>query len=186
MANDSIDVGPVVLVLGGSQGSEFLNQTVPLAATALAREVSVIHASGPDHFSRTAKRVTELGIMDRYSVFAYLNTEEMVDAYRKATVVVARSGGTLAELALFGLPSVLVPLPNSANDHQLHNAEEFEKMSSATILNQSQATPEAIASAIGSWLDDPSRRQVARKNLQSWDAPDAADRIVQLIKEASR
>jgi UDP-N-acetylglucosamine--N-acetylmuramyl-(pentapeptide) pyrophosphoryl-undecaprenol N-acetylglucosamine transferase len=185
VADSPVDTGPLVFVIGGSQGSKFLNETVPVAAQALPSDIRFLHACGPDHHKSTSDLVASIGQANRYEVVPYLKTEQLVDAYRKATVVIARSGGTLAELALFGLPSVLVPLPNSANDHQLHNAEEFEKMSAATILNQPLATPEKIATAVSSWLSDGAKREVASKRLREWDMPDAAERILKLIQGAA-
>jgi len=84
-------------------------------------------------------------------------------------------------------------LPSSANDHQLHNAREFEAMEAATLLWQPNdrrtiappATPEAVADAIAEWLADDSRRRRARHNLAEWDIPDATDRIVDLIRMAA-
>lgn len=189
----AIEAEPTVLVVGGSQGSEFLNQMVPRAAATGLFRARVIHASGPAHLDKTLGRKKEQGLGSEYEVFPYLETEQMLDAYRQATVVVARSGGTLAELALFGLPSVLVPLPSSANDHQLENAREFERMDAATLLWQPEdkrqpappASPEGLAQAIADWIGDTPKRAAARHNLKRWDVPDATDRIVRLIQEAA-
>jgi len=183
-AKRSVDKGSAVFVIGGSQGSSFLNETVPQAAVKSRSHVRYLHVSGPDHLQSTQARVESLGLADRYEVAPYLKTEQMLKAYSEATVVVARSGGTLAELALFGLPSVLVPLPNSANDHQAHNAEEFVEMKAATLLLQTEASPEKLASAVESWLADPERRRIAKQNLQKWDVPDAAEQIFRLIQKA--
>ena len=65
----------------------------------------------------------------------------------RVALVIGRSGGTLAEYAVFRLPSVLVPLPTSADDHQLHNAKEFVEMGAATLVPEAEATPQALATA---------------------------------------
>ena len=176
----------LVFVVGGSQGSAFLNETVPQAARQMPGTTRFLHACGPDHLKSTSERVDKLELGERYRVVPYLQTDQMVDAYCKAKVVVARSGGTVAELALFGLPSVLVPLPNSANDHQAHNAEEFVKMNAATLLKQSEASPEALAAGISAWMTHPEKCLAASQALQEWDVPDAAERIYQLIQGAAR
>ena len=185
-AEHPIDQGHTVLIVGGSQGSEFLNQTVPKAAAISPLDVRYVHATGPDHYKATLARVEQLSLVSRYQVVPYLKTDELVEAYRTATVVIARSGGTLAELALFGLPSVLVPLPTSANDHQLHNAQEFENMNAATLLRQAEITPESMAAAVSLWLEDPLKRIEACKSLREWDVPDAADQIWKLIQGAAK
>jgi UDP-N-acetylglucosamine--N-acetylmuramyl-(pentapeptide) pyrophosphoryl-undecaprenol N-acetylglucosamine transferase len=180
------DTTDSVFVVGGSQGSAFLNSTVPKAAKNVSTHVRFLHACGPDHFKVTSELVDGLGLADRYEIVPYLKTEQMVEAYRKATVVVGRSGGTVAELALFGLPSVLIPLPDSANDHQAHNAQEFVNMNAATLLPQREASPERIAESLGGWLDDSVLRQTARMNLAAWDVPDSAGQILALIREAAK
>lgn len=172
----------LVLCIGGSQGSEFLNGCVPraFAGDALA-SARLLIASGPKNFETTQKVVDSLGIGARVTVKAYLETPEMLDAYCRATVVIGRSGGTLAELAMFGIPSVLVPLPTSAGDHQLHNAEEFVAMNAATLLNQAEATPSAVSEAALGWLESPSRRESACVALQAWDLPNATEKIYGLL-----
>lgn len=184
------DHEPTVLVVGGSQGSEFLNTVMPKAAATGRFRARVIHATGPAHIDRSRARVAEAKLGPEYETYPYLETEAMLDAYRHADVVVARSGGTVAEIAMFGLPSVLVPLPFSANDHQLENAREFEGMNAATVLWQPEdrrqpappATPEGVADAIAAWLSDAPKREAARHNLHEWDIPDATERIVRLIE----
>jgi len=185
-ATERCDDGQTVFVIGGSQGSAFLNSAVPLAALNCPPKVRFLHACGPDHEKTTVAEVEKHNLADRYRVVPYLKTEQLVEAYRSATVVIARSGGTVAELALFGLPSILVPLPGSANDHQLHNAEEFVKMNAATLLLQSEASPERLGSAISTWLAEPEMRERAQHNLQDWDVPDAAEQIFRLIQVAAR
>ncbi len=179
-----------VLVVGGSQGSEFLNQNVPPALSRV-HNIQVLHATGPKQFEATSALVEKLGAVN-YNLKPYLESSEMARAYAEADLVIARSGGTLAELAMFGLPSILVPLPTSADDHQLHNAEEFDEMHAATLLRQSTgsgnatvATPETIREATLRWQSDDEKRQVATRNLYEWDVPDATERIVKLIEAAT-
>jgi UDP-N-acetylglucosamine--N-acetylmuramyl-(pentapeptide) pyrophosphoryl-undecaprenol N-acetylglucosamine transferase len=184
---------PIVLVLGGSQGSEFLNKMMPFATAQGQFSARVLHATGPKNLETTRTRLAEAGLGSSYQTVAYLETSELAKAMQMATVVVSRSGGTLAELALFGLPSVLIPLPSSANDHQLNNAREFAEMGAATILWQPEdkrqmappATPEAVSLAIRDWIEDASKRSAASHNLKDWDIPDATERIVTLIEEAA-
>jgi len=166
-----------VVVLGGSQGSAFLNEVVPLAAT--GSKGTFLHATGPSNYASIDKHA----LPDGYRMLGYLEQDELIRGLRYAKLAVARSGGTLAELACFRLPSVLVPLPTSADDHQLWNAREFEAMGAATVLEQGQATSETMRNSIREWLEaDVSAAQNA---LAQWDCPNATEEIYGLISRAA-
>ena len=180
------DKPPMVLVVGGSQGSKFLNENVPQMAIVGGFDVRVLHLTGLANIESTRKFVSGLGISDRYEVVPFLNADEMTEAYLHSTVVIGRSGGTLAELALFGLPSVLVPLPDSANNHQFHNAMEFVGMGAATLMPQAEITPETLHQSVMAWVGNSERRNAAREVLSKWDVPDATERIVELINQAAK
>src|SRR5687768_13216618 len=111
-----------------------------------------------------------------YEVKPYLESGDMAEAYAGASLAVARSGGALAEFALFGLPSVLVPLPGAPGDHQLHNAEEFVEMGAATLHPQTTSTPERLAADIRGWLENSRRLADARQSVRSFDIADATER----------
>ncbi len=167
----------LVMVVGGSQGSAFLNGALPKAAAGLnGREF--LHATGPKNYDAVRSGRLPTG----YTVVPYLEEKELLDGYSRASVVVARSGGTLAEFACFRIPSVLVPLPSSADDHQLHNAREFEQMGAARIVEQSTATPDRLREAIQGWLIEG--REQAQEALKKWDAPDAVERIYELVSNS--
>jgi UDP-N-acetylglucosamine--N-acetylmuramyl-(pentapeptide) pyrophosphoryl-undecaprenol N-acetylglucosamine transferase len=184
-ANERRAESNLVLCVGGSQGSEYLNGSVPRAfAGESLSEAKLLLASGPKNSDSTTKIVESLELGARVKVEPYLSTEQMLDAYRRASVVVARSGSTLAEFAAFRIPSVLVPLPTSAGNHQLHNAEEFVEMKAATLLDQESATPLALAEEILGWLSDSARVAAAERALGDWDLPDATERIYDLIVQA--
>jgi UDP-N-acetylglucosamine--N-acetylmuramyl-(pentapeptide) pyrophosphoryl-undecaprenol N-acetylglucosamine transferase len=176
--------GSTIVVLGGSQGSAYLNEAVPNAVAALDLSINVIHSSGPTNFAATSARVKGLNL-ENYRVEPYLDADAMVDAYSQADLVVCRSGSTLAELAMFGIPSVLVPLPSSADRHQFHNAKEFEDMKAATMAEQEPAPFANTARAILGWLEDSKARAEAATRLKDWDVPDATERILAHIEAAA-
>jgi UDP-N-acetylglucosamine--N-acetylmuramyl-(pentapeptide) pyrophosphoryl-undecaprenol N-acetylglucosamine transferase len=170
---------PYVLGLGGSQGSQFINQVLPAAGSHFGVETEVLLATGRDNFDKVK------GAPPNVKLAPYLETAELVEAYRWATVAVARSGGTVAEFALFGIPSVLIPLPSAADNHQFFNALEFVSFGGATLLEQKDATPENLAEAIDAWHADPERAAKAREALHAWDAADATARIAGLVRKAA-
>ena len=175
---------PVAFVFGGSQGSQFLNEHMPAIAKLMKDDsIDWLHSTGPKNVDGVKKEVQALGL-EHYTCEPYLQGKAMGQAYQYATVVICRSGGSLAELAVFGLPSVLVPLPSAAANHQYHNAKEFSDMGAAIIQTEDQFEPNRFAASIREWLASPERREKARAALRAWDVPDATERIVALVEEA--
>lgn len=172
------DQGDSVVVLGGSQGSAFLNETVPRAARLLPPGTPFLHSAGRANYDAV---VAAASAGENYRIVPFLETQEILQAYVSSTVAVARSGSTVAEFALFGLPSVLVPLPSSAGNHQVANAKELADIGGATMVEQRDASPERLAEALAGWLDDPDRRAAARTALQSWSVPNATETIVNIL-----
>lgn len=175
-----------VLIVGGSQGSEFLNKTVPKAAALLNRtDLRWLHAAGKGNAEavRLANQsALSPEIQENYKVVPFLQTDDMAKAYAEATVVVGRSGGSLAEFALFGVPSVLVPLPSAAGDHQTKNALEFMEMGAATLLPQASVTDQSLSEALAGWLSDRERRTRAGEALKAFDDPEATSKILSLLE----
>jgi UDP-N-acetylglucosamine--N-acetylmuramyl-(pentapeptide) pyrophosphoryl-undecaprenol N-acetylglucosamine transferase len=179
-------INPHVLVIGGSQGSVVLNEMMPLVSNHVRpRGVTFMHSAGPKNFEKVKFAVEHMPAHD-YEVAAFLEAEALIREYQTAGVAVARSGGTLAEFAVFGLPSVLIPLPSAAGNHQFHNAVEFRDMGAATIQEEGKLTVGSLADSISEWLETPSKREVAAEALRKWDVPDATEQIAALIWEAAK
>ncbi|MCB8933577.1 MAG: undecaprenyldiphospho-muramoylpentapeptide beta-N-acetylglucosaminyltransferase [Fimbriimonadaceae bacterium] len=177
--------GPMrVLAVGGSQGAGAINAAVADCARGwIGPEVEWTHVAGRTMIDEVAERTRDLG--EGYRAVAFLEAEEMALAYRRADVVLARAGaGTLAELAAFGLPSVLIPFPLAFANHQLHNANEFAGMGAATVVPQTEASAVRLGQAIAAWIEDRALRGVAKTALREWDVPEAADRVLELLREA--
>lgn len=166
----------LLLVVGGSQGSVFLNElALGVAPTWPGR---ILLATGPKNFEAVSGRAPA-----NVEARPYLSAEEMAEAYRAAGIALARSGGTIAEFAMARLPSVLVPLPGSADDHQRWNAEEFVGFDAADLLSQSGANPETLAERLLAWRGSEARRTAAAARLGEWDVPNASDLIAAKILE---
>ncbi|HLB52836.1 MAG TPA: UDP-N-acetylglucosamine--N-acetylmuramyl-(pentapeptide) pyrophosphoryl-undecaprenol N-acetylglucosamine transferase [Chlamydiales bacterium] len=129
-----------VFVFGGSQGALFLNQMAPLLFSYFRKEVQVIHLTGGE--IEDVKFSYELS-----SVSAFVGSFEkkMERAYSAADFVLSRSGaGTVAELIHFQLPSLLIPYPHAAEDHQRKNGEYLVANGAAYLLEQKEATLERM------------------------------------------
>jgi UDP-N-acetylglucosamine--N-acetylmuramyl-(pentapeptide) pyrophosphoryl-undecaprenol N-acetylglucosamine transferase len=168
---------PRLLILGGSQGSLFLNRTLPRALAVLAdagiRPV-VRHQAGVRWAD--VVRTTYQDMAFEASVVAFL--AEPWSAFAEADLVVARSGAlTVSELAASGRGSLLVPFAAAAGDHQLLNARSLERAGGAEVLTESEASPERVAAVLQGLLDDPDRLAQMGASARRMALPDAARRI---------
>ncbi len=180
--------GPIVLVMGGSQGSEALNDA--MLATALRMSdtpIQWLHLTGLGHFESTMHSLGNLGVTSDYTIKAYLDAEEMAMAMFSCDLAVCRSGaGTMSELAAFRKPSILVPYPFAFAQHQLYNAQEFESIGAAEVIAQTKLQPSLIEERIRAWLDHPERVRDAQQSLEKWDVPDSVERILGLLDKAAQ
>ncbi len=136
-----------VLVLGGSQGAKSLNEAVPHALANAATAVRVVHQCGPAHGPAVEELYAALGAQGRAEVVPFI--DDMPSAIAGADLVVGRAGASaVSEICAVGRPSVLVPYPYAAGDHQLRNAEALERAGAALCVPSAEATPERLASEI--------------------------------------
>ncbi len=177
---------PTVLVMGGSQGSAFLNTLLPAAMAELARTASlprIVHQAGVRWQAEVKRRYETHGVAAE--VVGFL--ERPAEALAPAVLVVARAGAlTIAELAAARRAALLVPFAASAHAHQLANARAYAATGAAVVLEEPEATPRAVADVLGRLLADPSRL-VERGNAGARLArADAARAVAGIIIEASR
>jgi UDP-N-acetylglucosamine--N-acetylmuramyl-(pentapeptide) pyrophosphoryl-undecaprenol N-acetylglucosamine transferase len=143
---------PMVLVFGGSQGAAAINEAVSGALADGWPEAGLLWQTGPGTYGQFAERAETA----RVRVTAFI--DPMADAYAAADLVVARAGAmSLAELCAWGLPSVLIPLPTAAANHQLENARAMEAAGASVLLEQRELTPARLAETVRGLLDDPAR-----------------------------
>ena len=169
---------PTLLITGGSQGAHRLNELCAQAAASLPPGAQVLHIAG----SSDCVRVTQLATgRPAYRVLGFC--DQMPAAYAVADLVIARSGASsLTELALAGLPSILVPYPFAADDHQTRNAEVFAQAGAAILVQESALTAETLAALASSILLDPATCKRMRDAALSLAVPDAAQRVCAAIE----
>lgn len=108
----------------------------------------------------------------------------MEQCYLNADLVICRAGASsICELALFGKPVILIPLPSAADDHQTVNATVLEQQQAAIHLPQRQATPERLASMLADFLKAPQDWQIRGAHLKALGRPHAAQAMVDFILE---
>ncbi len=177
------DAPPQLLVTAGSQGAKIFNETLPLIVRDLLEKVpglTIVHQSGPKALDATLAAYVASGADPaRWQVEAFL--EDMPAQYGAADLVLARAGSTVAELAAAGKPSVLVPLPTAADDHQRKNAEVLAKAGAAVLLLQRDVTPESLQTTLRSLLLDGNGRAEMAAQARLLATPGALERISAMV-----
>lgn len=173
---------PTLLVMGGSQGAQRINELLfgALALPTLLQAVpglQVIHLTGnPEE----AHKMEGVFASQRIKGVACAFLADMEHALGAATVAVSRAGASsLAEFAAMRVPAVLIPFPAAADRHQLHNARAFEETGAARLLEQKAATPETLSRLVAELFANRAARESMQAALAKWHAPDAAVRIAE-------
>lgn len=154
-----------LLVLGGSQGSEFINRQIFELAPFLAQQrdnIQILHITGKAEPINASNPIRSAGIHRIH--FEYHNA--MDELYSLADVVIARSGaGVIAEVLEFGLKAVFIPLPTAADNHQLHNALAVQRSGHIEVLEQKEASPQRLLELLNKLLasDEASASQKKQK-----------------------
>ena len=163
---------PTLLVTGGSQGARHLNLLAAEAATHLPADCQVLHIAGSLDFDRVSAIRSRPG----HHVLGFCH--DMPAAYAAADLVLARSGASsLNEIARCGLPSILVPYPFAADDHQTKNAEVFARAGAASLIQESDLNAASLAQLILDILHHPQRRNHMAAAASSLHLDDAATRL---------
>lgn len=175
------DSGPVLLVVGGSQGAAPINDAMAKIAGNLTNAgINIIWGTGRTHFSHYQNLES-----DRCRVRAYLSP--ITKSYAAADLAVCRSGAiTTAELCAWGIPAILVPLPTAAADHQSANARALEQAGCAVTISQSELTPDGLGLMVQSTLGDGRVLQTMAEAAIRRGRPDAARKIAESILQIMR
>jgi UDP-N-acetylglucosamine--N-acetylmuramyl-(pentapeptide) pyrophosphoryl-undecaprenol N-acetylglucosamine transferase len=172
---------PVILVTGGSQGATGLNKMMRAALAQLAERAPYwqwLHLTGPNDSEKVRQAYAGLGVKAVVQPFL----DEMNLALGAASVVVSRAGASsLAEIAAMRVPSLLVPFPHAADNHQLHNARAFADSGAAKLLEQSEASPEKVVGLLLELVENPAAREKIQAALVQWHSPKAAEHIAEII-----
>ncbi|MCB9731876.1 MAG: glycosyltransferase [Deltaproteobacteria bacterium] len=177
-----------VLVLGGSDGSDFLNAQVPAALIRAAAQTGarlrVHHQAGHDDLAAIRARYWE-------GLGAEVVVEEFIDdigaAYARADLAVARGGAlSLAELALAGVPTLIVPLAGAADDHQTQNARVYRAAGAALVQSERRWATADAGDLLARMIADAGLREGLSRRIRALARPDAAARVVDGLERRAR
>lgn len=178
---------PIVLVFGGSQGAQAINETIiGIAKQKLNKDYQIMWATGPKQYDIIKEKLEDenlnINMIENMKIVPYIyNMEEIMNI---SDIIVARSGAmTITEISNLGKPSILVPLPNVSNDHQLYNAKALEKVQAAKIILNKDLTAEQLNKNIKSMVDYPQIMKQMGINALKLQTNDAQNKIYNEIKK---
>ncbi len=181
---------PTVLVFGGSQGAQAINEAIiQIANKNLNKNYQIMWATGPEQYQIIKEQFEEIKLninnIKNMKIVPYIyNMEEVMNI---SDVIVARSGAmTITEISNLGKPSILVPLPNVSNDHQLYNAKVLENVGAAKIILNKDLKCEKLDIEIQNIVNYPQVINKMGKSAGKIASNDAIDRIYEEIKKLTK
>jgi UDP-N-acetylglucosamine--N-acetylmuramyl-(pentapeptide) pyrophosphoryl-undecaprenol N-acetylglucosamine transferase len=172
-----------ILVTGGSQGASAIN-SVFIAALKMIKEKGldpmIIHQTGQAGFENVVRAYRDNGLEGDIKPFI----QDMPASYGKADIVIGRAGaGTIFELAALGKPSILIPYPQAADDHQTSNARMLSDAGGARMIPQDELDPDRLAGVLIGFMEDKVALEKMAEQARKAARPDAAKDIADQIEE---
>ncbi|MBI2617900.1 undecaprenyldiphospho-muramoylpentapeptide beta-N-acetylglucosaminyltransferase [Candidatus Kaiserbacteria bacterium] len=175
---------PVLLVLGGSQGAQAINNAVLDALSELLPRYQVIHQAGEKNYEEVKSRASiileGLEHRTRYHPFGLLNILALRMAYGAADLVITRAGsGVIFETAAAHKPAVIIPIPHDVSRDQSVNAFSYARSGAAVVIEQNNLTPHLLVSEVNRLFDNQNEMKKMSESAQAFSRPDAAKVIAE-------
>ncbi len=177
---------PTILVLGGSSGAQEINKMILNTLPELLKDYQVIHQAGKDNINH----VTDVASVvlrdnpnqDRYKVFGYLNQLALRMSAGIASIVITRAGSSaIAEVAAWGLPAIVIPIPEEISHDQTDNAFVYARTGAATVMKQKNLQPALLLSEIKRIMESPEIQSQMTEAANKFAKPDAARKIARIL-----
>jgi len=181
---------PTVFIMGGSQGAVAINDVVLDALPEMVRNYNVVHQTGTANLVETT-RIAKLVLQDspyeeRYRPFGLLNTLALRMAAGISSLVIARAGsGTIFEIASWGIPSILIPIPKDVSHDQTENAYSYARNGAAVVMEQRNLTPHLLLSEISRIISDAALSRRMAEQALAFSRPQSALKIAKIIIETA-
>lgn len=176
---------PIIVILGGSQGAQPINDMILTILPNLLQSYEILHQVGEKNFAKYLPEVdiTVSGEMKKYyHPVDFFKEQELKHVLAAADLIVARAGsGTLFEIAAVGKPSIIIPLPDSAQGHQLKNAYAYAANGSAIVLEQNNTTPNFFLEKLKYLFSHPNILEKMRQATSGFSKPEAGRNIAKII-----
>lgn len=179
---------PVIFIMGGSQGATAINGTVLDALPELVQEYNVVHQAGTAN-QKEAGLIASVVLKDsqfkeRYKVFGLLNTLALRMAAGVSTLIISRAGsGTIFEIASWGIPAILIPIPREVSRDQTENAFSYARIGACTVIEQQNLSPHVLVAEIRRIMQNKELQAKMAESARSFAKPDAARKIASVLLE---
>ena len=178
---------PIILILGGSQGAQRINDTLLIILSDILEKFEIIHQTGQANFEQVKKEAEVVmadDLKNYYHPTPFLNEAELAVAFQAADLIISRAGaGTIFEIAAVGKPSILVPLFEAAQNHQVKNAYAFAESGAALVIEEANFKPHFLLERLKYIFSWPERLKQMEKKAKDFSRPEAATVIVNYIIE---
>lgn len=180
---------PVILILGGSQGSVAINDAIIEGLPELLNRYQVIHQTGRANLEEIMK-TTSVFLKDhpyasRYHPFDYLNELSLRMAAGVSDVVISRAGSTIFEIAAWGIPSIIIPLPTSVSHDQTSNAFAYANTGSASVIEENNLSAHIVIGEIDRIYGSVNIKELMKKQSKAFSRQDSADVIASVILDVA-
>ncbi len=173
-----------ILVIGGSQGASIFSQVLPSAIGKLDKKIqqkiTITQQARKDDINQIEQAYQNTHC--QYNISSFF--DDMASLYKKADLIISRSGASsITEIAVAGIPSILVPLPTSADNHQLYNAQAITNSKAGIIIEQKDFTQQKLSETLVSFIKKPQILSHMAKNTQKVAITDATIRLAKQVKK---
>ncbi len=172
---------PTIFITGGSLGAQAINDVVLDILPELVKKFQIIHQVGDrnldDVKKRAALKLEDSPDRNRYQIHGTLNTSAMQMVAGVADLVISRAGSIIFEIAIWGTPSIIIPIPEEISHDQRHNAFNYARSGGAIVIEQSNLTPSVLLGEINRLLSNPQTLATMKAGAKNFSRPEAAHLI---------
>lgn len=172
---------PTILILGGSQGSENINNIIVDILPKILSKYQVIHQTGKNNYDEVISRAEFLmendSNLSRYKALKFLNNLDTRMAAGCANLVISRAGSAIFEIASWGIPSIIIPITNSNGNHQRKNAYNYARTGACQVIEEGNLTANVLMAEIDRLITDKEKLEKMSRDALSFANPNAAEKI---------
>jgi len=172
---------PTLLILGGSQGAQIINDIIVDTLPELLSRYQIIHQTGTNNIEEVSARAKLLmennPNISRYVPIPYLNNLATRMAAGCATLVISRAGSSIFEIASWGIPSIIIPITNSNGNHQMKNAYNYARTGACEVIEEANLSQHLLVAEIDRIISSSAKITKMKEAANSFASPEAADKI---------